>query len=108
MHPTTPDGRYFVVKGQLWRCTNPSLTAQERQRLVHDLMDARRDVKKAKRADDSSMLNSARARVIAAKVELGERGPVWWHDDSPDYNRCRIELTPYADWYNALDDTKDE
>jgi len=80
MHPTTPDGRYFVVNGQLWRCTNPSLTAQERQRLVHDLMDARRDVKKAKRADDSSMLNSARAGVIAAKVELGERGPVWWHD----------------------------
>lgn len=27
MYPTTPDGRYFVVKGQLWRCTNPSLNA---------------------------------------------------------------------------------
>lgn len=75
MHPTTPDGHYFVVKGQLWRCTNPSLTEQERQRLVHDLMNARRDVKKAKRAEDSSMLKSARARVNAAKVRLGERGP---------------------------------
>lgn len=61
MHPTTPDGRYFVVKGQRWRCTNPLLTEQERQRHVHDLMDARRDVKRAKRADDSSMLKSARA-----------------------------------------------
>lgn len=20
MHPVTPDGRYFVVQGQLWRC----------------------------------------------------------------------------------------
>ena len=104
MHPTTPDGRYFVVKGQLWRCTNPSLSECERQRLVHDLMDARRDVKKAKRADDSSILKSARARVNAAKVGLGERGPVWWDDGSPDYNRCRVDLSPYADWYKALDD----
>ncbi|MFJ4113503.1 hypothetical protein [Pseudomonas sp. NPDC089758] len=108
MHPTTPDRRYFVVKGQLWRCTNPSLSECERQRLVHDLMDARRDVKRAKRADDSKMLKTARARVNAAKVGLGERGPVWWDDDSPDYNRCRVEHTPYADWYDALDATKDE
>ena len=108
MHPTTPDGRYFVVKGQLWRCTNPSLSECERQRLVHALMDARRDVKKAKRADDSSMLKSARARVNAAKVELGERGPVWWDDGSPDYNCCRVDLSPYVDWYNALDVTKGE
>ncbi|MDV5097280.1 MULTISPECIES: hypothetical protein [Pseudomonas] len=105
MHPTTPDGRYFVVKGQLWRCTNPSLSECERQRLVYALMDARRDVKKAKRADDSSMLKSARARVNAAKVGLGERGPVWWDDGSPDYNRCRVDLSPYADWYKALDAT---
>ncbi|MFG0547062.1 hypothetical protein ACF8FG_17860 [Pseudomonas sp. YQ_6] len=108
MNPTTPDGRYFVVKGELWRSTNPSLSECERQRLVHALMDARRDVKKAKRADDSSMLKSARERVNAAKVGLGERGPVWWDDGSPDYNRCRVDLSPYADWYNALDATKGE
>ncbi|HHJ1297431.1 MULTISPECIES: hypothetical protein [Pseudomonas] len=92
MHPTTPDGRYFVVKGQLWRCTNPSLSECDRQRLVRDLMDARRDVKTAKRADDSSMLKSARARVNAAKVGLSERGPVWWNDGSPDYNPCRVSF----------------
>ncbi|WP_238066783.1 hypothetical protein [Pseudomonas shirazica] len=108
MNPTTPDGRYFVVKGQLWRSTNPSLSECERQRLVHDLMDARRNVKKAKRADDSSMLKSARARVNAAKVRLGERGPFWWDDGSPDYNRCLIEHSPYANWYNASDATKGE
>ena len=107
MHPTTPDGCYFVVKGQLWRCTNLSLSERERQRLVHDKMDARRDVKRAKRADDSSMLNSACSRVNVAKVGLGERGGVWWDDGSPDYNRCRVELTPYADWYKVLDATKD-
>lgn len=45
----------------------------------------------------------------AAKVGLGERGGgVWWDDGSPDYNRCRVDLSPYADWYNALDATKDE
>jgi len=98
----------FCCQRSLWRCTNPSLTEQERQRLVHDLMDARRDVKEAKRADDLRMLSSARARVNAAKVELGERGPVWWDDGSPDYNRCRIDHSPYADWYNALDATKGE
>ncbi len=75
MNPTTTDGRYFVVKGQLWRCTNPSLTERERQRLVHDLMDARREVKRAKRSGDSSMLKSARSRVDAAKVALGSGGP---------------------------------
>lgn len=74
MHPTTPDGRYFVVKGQFWRCTNPSLSECERQRLVHALMDARRDVKKAKRADDPSRLKTARAQVNAAGGGLWASG----------------------------------
>ena len=25
-HPVTPDGRYFVVRGKLWRMANPNLT----------------------------------------------------------------------------------
>jgi hypothetical protein len=41
MHPVTPDGRYFVVKGQLWRRSNPSLEEDVRQRLVDALMAAR-------------------------------------------------------------------
>ena len=24
-YPVTPDGRYFVVRGRLWRCANPAL-----------------------------------------------------------------------------------
>ncbi|WP_275066506.1 hypothetical protein [Acidisarcina polymorpha] len=36
-YPVTPDGRYFVVKGRLWRCTNPSLPPEVRQRLVGGL-----------------------------------------------------------------------
>ena len=102
MNPTTPDGRYFVVKEQLWRCSNPSLTEEERQRLVNELMDARRAVKSAKVTQDSTQLKQARADVDAAKVALGERGPVWWKDGAPDYNRHKVDNTPYAQWYRSL------
>lgn len=49
-----PDGRYFVVKERLWRCSNPALDGQVRQLLVNELMDARRTVKAAKASGDSS------------------------------------------------------
>lgn len=48
---TTPDGRYLIVRGRLWRATDPSLSEQERQRLVNELMDARRAVKAAKASE---------------------------------------------------------
>ena len=102
MNPTTPDGRYFVVKGQLWRCSNPGLAEDVRQRLVNELMKARRQVKTAKAAQDATLLKAAREQVQAAKVALGERGPVWWSDGSPDFNRYRVVNTPYANWYAAL------
>jgi recombinational DNA repair protein RecR len=59
MNPTTPDGRYFVVKGHLWRCSNPSLDDEERQRLVKALMAARREVKTAKASGDLSQMKRA-------------------------------------------------
>lgn len=102
MYPTTPDGRYFVVKGQLWRCSNPALSEAERQRLVNVLMAARRAVKAAKASHDEPALRQARAQVDEAKTDLGERGPVWWGDASPDYNRQRVANTPYAQWYQSL------
>lgn len=40
-----------------------------------------------------------RAVVQRAKVGLGERGPVWWDDGAPDYNRRLVKSTPYAGWY---------
>lgn len=101
-YPTTPDGRYFVVKGRLWRCTNPHLDESVRKQLVHELMSARRAVKQAKQTDDEAALKAARQKVQAAKVALGERGPVWWADGTPDYNRQLVKNTPYADWYAAL------
>jgi hypothetical protein len=38
-YPVTPDDRYFVVKGQLWRCSNPTLDEATRKGLVSQLMD---------------------------------------------------------------------
>lgn len=101
-HPSTPDGRYFVVAGRLWRSSNPALAPELRQQLVDRLMDARRQVGSAKRAGDLDAERRARAEVDAAKRALGERGPVWWTDGAPDYNRRMVANTPYADWYAAL------
>ncbi len=101
-YPVTPDGRYFVVRGRLWRCADPALPADERARLVHALMDARRAVAAARRTGDDEALRAARAAVDAAKRALGERGPAWWTDGAPDHNRRLARNTPYADWYAAL------
>ena len=92
----TPDGRYIIVDGVLWRATDPGLPEAERQRLVNDLMDARRAVGAAKRAGDDEAEKAARGKVDAAKVALGERGPVWWNDGAPDFTRKKIENTPYG------------
>lgn len=103
-YPRTPDGRYFVVKGRLWRTSNPHLPPDEREVLVKRLMDARRAVGRAKKAGDEDSERAARARVDEAKRGLGERGPVWWTDGAPDFNRRMAKNTPYAHWYVALPD----
>jgi hypothetical protein len=65
-------------------------------------MTARREVKAAKASGDPGQLSAARAKVQEAKVALGERGPVWWNDGSPDFNRYKVLNTPYAEWYRSL------
>ena len=57
--------------------------------LVSELMAARRAVRDGGPA--------ARGRVDGAKRALGERGPVWWSDGAPDYNRHLAKNTPYAE-----------
>ena len=57
---TTLDGRYLVVRGRLWRTTSPGLSEQERERLFHELMEARRAVKSAKFNGDADALETAR------------------------------------------------
>lgn len=97
----TPDGRYFIVRGRLWRATNPALAPDMRASLIRDLMTARRAVKEAKRTGDADRIAAARAAVHAAKLALGERGAPWWDDGSPDFNQHLVKNTPYAAWYRA-------
>jgi hypothetical protein len=101
-YPVTTDGRYFVVKGRLWRCTNPSLPFKTRERLVAELMQARRAKGEAMRNGDAVGREAARQSVDEAKHLLGERGPVWWEDGAPDWNRHMVVNTPYADWFINL------
>lgn len=101
-YPPTPDGRYFVVRGRLWRLSDPRLCTAERTDLVDRLMRARRAIGAAKMSEDKLAMRKARADVDSCKRALGERGPVWWDDGAPDYNRHMARTTPYAGWFGAL------
>jgi hypothetical protein len=92
----TPDRRYFVVRGRLWRLSNPFLAPELHEQLVRELMSARRAVRDAGSTTDRL---AARLRVDAAKHALGERGQAWWTDGAPDYNRQMAADTPYAAWF---------
>ena len=101
-HPVTPDGRYFVVRGRLWRCTNPALSVDTRRELTRQLMAGWRAKSRANRAGDAVALVAAKQAIDAVKVALGERGPPWWSDGAPDWNRHMAKNTPYAAWYAGL------
>ena len=101
--PVTPDGRYIVVRGRLWRRSNPGLPEPRRLALVEELMGARRAVRDALKSEAEGAVAAARRRVDAAKVGLGERGPVWWTDGTADLNRHMARNTPYADWFAGLE-----
>ena len=79
----TEDGRYFIVDGRRWRTTDPRLDEETRQKLVNDLMQARRDIAQAHRIKDADLEADARQRVHHAKVALGERGTPWWERPVP-------------------------
>ena len=98
-HPETPDGRYFVSRGRLWRRTDPALPEEERRAAVRDLMRARRAVRAAGSEEET---RRARAAVDEAKRRLGERGPTWWDDDAPDLTRRAPWTTGYAAWWSSL------
>lgn len=101
-HPVTPDGRYFVVRGRLWRMANPELDEAERAGLIRRLGATRRSVRDAKQTADLKAEVAAHKAVDEFKRALGERGPVWWKDGSPDLNRHMAKNTPYADWYAKI------
>ncbi|GGW34614.1 hypothetical protein LG409_13220 [Halomonas sp. NyZ770] len=98
-YPQTPDGRYFVAKNRLWRCTDPRLSEDTRRLHVKALMKARRAVRSAQQHDDEHALRQARQAVQEAKEALGERGPVWWQDGAPDEGGLAPHNSSYADWW---------
>ena len=100
---TTPDGRYIVIQGRLWRAANPSLPAEAKVRYMRELLNGRRALKAAKVANDEDAITAARRIIAGAQVGLGERGKVWWKDGAPDLNRTLAKNSPYADWYAAAD-----
>jgi hypothetical protein len=99
--PVTPDGRYFVVRGGLWRCSRPDLTPERRQTLVDELMAARRAARAALAAEDAAAW-PRRRQGRDRQGALGEREPVWWSDAAPDLNRHMARNTPYAAWLADL------
>ncbi len=100
-YPETPDGRYFVSKGRLWRKTDPRLSEGARKSAVSSLMKARRAVRFAKTDAET---RAAREAVDAAKHDLGECGPVWWQDGAPDETLKAPWNSGYADWWETLPD----
>lgn len=91
-----------MVRGRLWRRSNPAIPEERRQALVNELMHARRAVREALKEDGLAGLKAARARVDAAKRDLGERGPVWWTDGAPDENRKLARNLTYAVWFASV------
>jgi len=81
---------------------NPGLDEAERADLVGRLMAARRAVRDARKAADPDAEATAHRAVDEVKQALGERGPVWWDDGSPDLNRLMAKNTLYAAWYAKL------
>ena len=79
--------------------SNPALAEEVRAALTRELMDARRALRRDAPAEGRA---HARSQVGATKLALGERGPVWWTDGAPDFNRKLAKNTPYADWFLAL------
>ena len=66
-------------------------------------MMARSAVRSAKLVGDQAAEAAAHHAVDIAKRKLGERGPVWWTDGSPDLNRHDQEylICSMAFWFES-------
>jgi hypothetical protein len=100
---TTPDGRYLVIQGRLWRAPNPTLASEAKIRHLRELLNGRRALNAAKAAGDEEAITAARRMIAGAQVGLGERGNVWWKDGAPDFNRTLARNSPYAEWFARVE-----
>jgi len=89
-NPRVGAERWTVIDGRRWRATDPAVPKPFETELVHELMDARREVGAGGRAEDEGRVAAARARVHDAKVALGERGEPWWDEPSSEGLRERL------------------
>jgi hypothetical protein len=80
----TADGHYVVIDGRRWRATDPAIPDDVATRLRSELMSARRAVGAALKGGDVTAERTARDRVQAAKVALGERGTPWWEQSEAE------------------------
>lgn len=101
-HPVTPDGRYFLAHGKLWRRANPALPEHERARLVSELIRARCAAGHARRSGDAQAESAARREVETIRIALGQRGTPWWSDGGADLHRQRAQETHYREWFSTL------
>jgi hypothetical protein len=85
-----------VIDWRTWRATDPDIPAPFHTELVAELMNARRAVGAAKRAEDPAAERRARDRVGDAKVALGERGAPWWEAADDAARAARLEAVMRA------------
>ena len=90
------EGHWITVDGRRWRATDPGIPERFRHELVDELMSARREVGRARRAGHDAEERDARARVQQAKVALGERGEPWWEPPSDEGRTARLRATTLA------------
>jgi len=72
---TTPDGRYIVIQGRLWRAPNPALPAERKVKYMRDLLNGRRALKAAKLSGDEAAITAARRPRSASASAAGCGGP---------------------------------
>jgi hypothetical protein len=66
-HPVTPDGRYFVVRGRLWRLADPAIDPARKAALVHDIAAAAASRATTGKRDLSCCLGTYFARLRGAR-----------------------------------------
>lgn len=104
----TPDQRYIIVRGRLWRAANPDLFEDERASLVAELMDAacRRRSRTALSASASILTGSSspqKARSYASmhgvltaptnyRRERSTTGGIIWRSSSANLARSGMAL----------------
>jgi hypothetical protein len=93
----TPDGHHVIIKGRQWRATDPEIPDDAAAVLRLELMSARRAVGAALRASDHVAEMTARDRVQAVKVALGERGTPWWEQTSAERQDRWLDLVKSLD-----------